>query len=71
MGAVLAGLTALLEAVATAFGGGFGVSLVTIGLAGTAVGVIWFHVPTHFLWKAIMVSVVLLGAGAIASGLHS
>jgi hypothetical protein len=69
MGAVLTGLITLLQAVAQAFSGAFGVSLVTVGLAGTAVGVIFFHLPQHYLWKAIMVSVVLLGAGAIASAL--
>ncbi len=69
MGGILTGLTTLLQAVATAFGGTFGIALVTVGLAGTAVGCIWFHVPMHYLWKAVMVSVIVLGAGAIASAL--
>ncbi|MGD0108681.1 MAG: hypothetical protein ABSC06_32275 [Rhodopila sp.] len=71
MGGVLTGLTTLLQAVATAFGGTMGIALVTVGIAGTAIGVIWFHLPTHWLWKAIMVSVVVLGAGAIAQSLTS
>lgn len=71
MGAVLAPLTTLLQAVATSFAGAFGISLVTVGLAGTCIGVMYFHMPTHFLWKAVIVSVILLAAGAIASGLVS
>lgn len=71
MGGILTGLTTLLQAVATAFGGAFGVSVVTVGLAGTALGCLLFHLPTHWLWKAVMISVVLLGAGAIASALTS
>ena len=69
MGGILGGLTTVLQAVATALVGPFGVLLVTIGLAGTAVSVLWFHVPMHYLWKAALVSVVLLGAGAIAASL--
>jgi hypothetical protein len=71
MGGVLTGLTTLIQAVATAFGGTMGVALVTVGLAGTAIGVIVFHMPTHFLWKAVMVSVIVLGSGAIATALTS
>lgn len=69
MGGILAGLTVVLQAVATALVGPFGVLLVTVGLAGTAVAVLWFHVPMHYLWKAGLVSVILLGAGAIAAAL--
>lgn len=69
MDAVLAGLTTLLQAVATAFGGTMGVAIVTVGLGGTALGVLLFHLPISWLWKAVMVSVVLLGAGAIAQAL--
>jgi hypothetical protein len=69
MGGVLSGITTFLQAIATAFGGTMGVSIVSVGLAGTAVGVILFHVPLHFLWKAAIVSVILLGAGAIAQAL--
>jgi ABC-type enterochelin transport system permease subunit len=69
MGGILAGLTTVLQAVATALVGPFGVLLVTVGLAGTAVSVLWFHVPMHYLWKAALVSVILLGAGAIAQAL--
>lgn len=69
MGNILSGLTTLLQAVATAFGGALGISAVTVGIGGTALGVLLFHVPMHWLWKAAMVGVVLLGAGAIASGL--
>ena len=69
MGGVLQGITTLLQAIAAAFGGTLGIALVTVGIAGTAIGVIWFHLPTHFLWKAILMSVVVLGAGAIASSL--
>ena len=71
MGGLLGGLTAMLQAIASALGGQFGILLVTVGLAGTAVGVIWFHVPMHYLWKAAMVSVILLGSGAIAQALVS
>jgi hypothetical protein len=69
LGAVLTGITTLLQAVAMAFGGTMGVAIVTVGLAGTALGVLLFHLPTHWLWKAVMVSVILLGAGAIAQAL--
>jgi hypothetical protein len=69
MGGVLTGLTTLLQAVATAFGGTMGIAVVTVGLGGTALGVLLFHLPMHWLWKAAMVSVILLGAGAIASAL--
>lgn len=66
---ILAGLTTVLTSISTALVGPFGVLLVTIGLAGTAVGVLWFHVPMHYLWKAALVSVILLTAGAIAASL--
>jgi hypothetical protein len=69
MGDVLSGLTTLLQAVATAFGGTMGIAVVTVGLGGTAIGCLLFHVPMHWLWKAAMVGCVLLGAGAIAQGL--
>nr|WP_294556493.1 hypothetical protein [uncultured Rhodopila sp.] len=69
MGGILTGLTTLLQAVATAFGGTMGIAVVTVGLGGTALGVLLFHLPMHWLWKAAMVSVILLGAGAIASAL--
>ena len=55
MGGVLQGITTLLQAIAAAFGGTLGIALVTVGIAGTAIGVIWFHLPTHFLWKSILV----------------
>ena len=71
MGGVLTGFTALIQAIATAFGGLMGVGIVTIGLAGTAVGVLIFHLPMHWLWKALGVSVIILGAGAIATALTS
>lgn len=69
MGGILAGLTNVLQTIATALVGPFGVLLVTLGIAGTAVSVLWFHVPMHYLWKAALVSVVLLTAGAIAQAL--
>jgi hypothetical protein len=69
MGGILTGITTLLQAVATAFGGTMGIAVVTVGLGGTALGVLLFHLPMHWLWKAAMVSVILLGAGAIASAL--
>jgi hypothetical protein len=69
MGGVLAGLTAVLQSIASALVGPFGILLVTVGLAGTAAAVLWFNTPVHYLWKAAMVSIVLLGAGAIAAGL--
>jgi hypothetical protein len=71
MGGILTGLTTLLQAVATAFGGTMGVALVTVGLSGTAIGVLFFHMPMHWLWKAVMLSVILLTSGAIASALTS
>jgi hypothetical protein len=71
MGGILTGLTTLLQAIATAFGGAMGVGLVTVGLGGTAIGVLLFHLPMHWLWKAVVVSVILLGSGAIASALTS
>jgi hypothetical protein len=46
-----------------------GIAVVTVGLGGTALGVLLFHLPMHWLWKAAMVSVILLGCGAIASAL--
>jgi len=69
MGGVLAGLTTLLQAVATAFGGAMGVSIATVGLAGTALGCLLFHLPFHWLWKAVIIAVIMLGAGAIAQAL--
>lgn len=69
MGGILSALTHVLQTIATALVGPFGILLVTIGLAGTAVSVLWFHVPMHFLWKAGIVSIILLAAGAIAAGL--
>ncbi len=69
MGGVLAGLTTLAQAVATAFGGAMGVSLATIGLAGTALGCLLFHLPFHFMWKAVIIVAVMLGAGAVAQAL--
>jgi ligand-binding sensor protein len=69
MGGILTGLTTMLQAIATAFGGTMGIAVVTVGVGGTAIGCLLFHVPMHFLWKAAMVGVVLLGAGAIAQAL--
>jgi len=69
MGGILAGVTTMLQAIATAFGGTFGIAVVTVGLGGTAIGCILFHLPLHWLWKAAVVSVILLGAGAIAQAL--
>ncbi len=69
MGGLLGSLTSVLQSIATALVGPFGILLVTCGIAGTAVGVLWFQVPMHYLWKAAIVSVILLAAGAIASAL--
>ena len=66
MNGVLSALTTLLQAVATAFGGTMGIAIATVGIGGTALGCLLFHVPVHWLWKAVMVSVVLLACGAIA-----
>lgn len=66
---VLSGLTSILMSIAQAFGGPFGIALVSVGLAGTAAAVIWFHAPMSWLWKAAITSVILLGAGSIASSL--
>jgi hypothetical protein len=44
MGRVLAGLTALSHALATAFGGAPSIAA-TVGLSGIAIGVLLFHLP--------------------------
>ena len=59
----------MLQAIATAVGGTMGIAVVTVGVGGTAIGCLLFHVPMHWLWKAAMVGCVLLGAGAIAQAL--
>jgi hypothetical protein len=69
MGGVLGGLQTILQTVATAMVGPFGIIIVTVGLAGTALAVLLFHAPMQWLWRAGIVSAVLLGAGAIAQGL--
>ncbi len=71
MGALIAGITNLLQPLAQGLIGPFGILLVTIGIAGTAMAVLWFHVPMSWLWKAVLVSMILLLAGVIAGGLHA
>lgn len=71
MGGLLDGLQTILQAVATAFGSTFGVLLVTLGIAGAAVAVIWFHHPMSLLWKTGLVGAVLLACGAIAQALST
>jgi hypothetical protein len=46
-----------------------GVSIATVGLAGTALGCLLFHLPFHWLWKAVIIAVIMLSAGAIAQAL--
>ena len=69
MGGVLGGLTTVLQAIATAFSGQFGVLLATVGLGGTALAVLLFHAPMSWLWRAGIVCVILLGCGQIAQAL--
>lgn len=69
MGGLLAGLTTVLQAIATAFTGQFGVLLATVGLGGTAMAVLLFHAPMSWLWKAVIVIVIMLGCGQIAQAL--
>lgn len=68
---MLIGLYNIMATLAADLIGPFGILLVTVNLAGTCIGVLFFHVPQHYIWKAIWISVILLTAGGIAAALRA
>lgn len=68
-GDIFAGLTAFLRSVANSIIGINGVLLITIAIAGAVIGVIIFDMRVSHLYKVLILSVILLTAGAIANGL--
>lgn len=71
MGALINSLANALGQFAAAIVGPLGILFVTIGIAGTIIGCMWFNVPWHYLWKVAILAVILLAAGVIATGLKT
>lgn len=51
--------------------GPLGLSIATLGLIGTIIGCLWFHVPLHYLWKVAILVCCLFAASAITGGLRA
>lgn len=65
----LNGLTNFLLQLGQALIGPFGLALITVAIAGTVIACLVFHAPFHFLWRAILLSLFLVVAGVISSGI--
>ena len=71
MNAVFQPIINLLTAAASNLVGPLGILLITVGIVGTIIAIMYFNVQMSHLWKVIFLSVILLAAGAIAAGLHA